>query len=317
MKVISIQEVVVTIADTATTGTATITTVGNLAQSVVWGSYQISVFSAQTSSDNWQVDMWLSDASTVTIQRNGTVGTITANVFVIQFHSSVIIQKGTFSMATSGLVSNQTITAVNLAKSFSMHYWRITETGQTYDSGPAARQVSGVLTSTTNLQLERDNTATSSGPIDGHWWIAEDPGLTVTQQQFLKTTANPVTSTLASSRSVVLADTFLVASGRTQEPVWNDEGNCDLKLSSSTQVQVRDGFNNSETDIVEAYIVEDSALNVQQFQLANTSAASGTQAITSVDLSLSIVVPVMPPATLACTAWNNGQFDKRIIKFKF
>jgi hypothetical protein len=317
MKVVSVQEVTLTMTGTSSANSS-ITTVGNLAQSVVFGTWKMSSVTSVVPAQSITCDVWLSDASTVNIQRDGTQGTITATLYVVEFHSSVNVQKGTMSMTSSGTSDNVTITSVDLTKAFSNLYYRhgVESGSPSNDSDPETRLVANTLSSTTNLNFSRD---IGRGTINGHWFVVEDLGNTISQEVFVKNTSGTMNQSLGASRSVVLADTFIVGSLKSVEAVYNDEAICNVELTNTTNLQAQDGYNTSEADTMEIYIVENSNINVQTFTMSGTgfNGTSGTQAITSVDLSRSIIIPTIQTVGTVDTGYTNGNLDERFVEVHF
>ncbi len=318
MKVVNTEQITLTMTATTSQNATLATTVGNLSRSVVViAGVEFSDLTGETAADKFEVDAWLSNASTVNVQRNAGTGTCTVTLHVIEFASSVAVQKGTFSMASATATDNQTITAVNQANAFAYFSCRMDETTPTAndDSDPDTALISLGISTTTNLLFTR---AAGQGAVNGHWWVAEDAGATVTEEstEHNNNAATQVFS-LGASRSVVLADTFLVSSQHSVETRYNDEARNDIRLSSATQLEMRDGYSTLEADTAKTFVIEDTALAVQHFQLSNVSAVSGTQAITSVDRTRSIILPCAHSGMATSSDFTDGNIDGRFIRFKF
>lgn len=316
MKIVSVQEVDITM--TGTSQTASITTVGDLSRSVVVGTWEVSPLTGNILADSLEVDMWLSDASTITIQRNGSDGTITATVFVIEFHSSVNVQKGTFTMADDVNSTNVTLSALTIANSFAMVFKRETETSSfTRDSSPAARHQGFRITTTTNLLIERVGNASATSTVNGHWWVVEDTDLDVTTEILSHSGASPNAHTLGASRSVVMADTFIVASMKTPEEQWNDEGNANIELVSTTAIETTDAYNTAEVETINAQVIEDSDLIVQHKKITTGTPITGTQSITSVDLTRAVIFPTFKSGNASNAASSQTTIHLRYMRLSF
>lgn len=318
MKVVNTEQITLTM--TATTSqTATLaTTVGDLSRSVVVvAGVEFSNLTGEIAAAKFEVDAWLSNASTANVQRNDGTGTCTVTLHVIEFDSSVTVQKGTFSMASATATDNQTISAVTLANAFAYFTCRMDETTPTAgdDSDPDTALISLGISTTTNLLFTR---TAGQGAVNGHWWVAEDTGATVTQETTAHNNNSPTQLfNLGASRSVVLADTFIVSSQHSVETRYNDEARNDIRLSSTTQLEMRDGYNTAEADTAKTFVIEDSALSVQHFQIANSNAVSGTQAITSVDRTRAIIMPCTHLGMAPSSDYTDGNIDGRFFRFKF
>lgn len=315
MLVVNVEQIDISLSTIQTSNTATLTdTIGTLANAVVFASWEMSNVTGEISSSECECDFWLSDTSTLNIQRNDTKGSITATCFVVEFDSSVTVQKGTFSISSSGETDDITLTAVVLADSFAWGYARMDESSiSADDSDPNHRLLTFDLTTTTNLQVER---VQGSGAVNGHYYVVEDAGNTV--NNFESIHDNGVfTETATFSPAVTLAETFLVTSQRSTESRYNDEAVNTIKLSSTTQVEMRDLFGSTEDDTFVNFIVSNSALDVQHFNAENTGSLSATQTITSVDRTYSIVKPTIKSGHLANNTYTDGNLDSRYVRYKF
>jgi hypothetical protein len=316
MKVVSVEEIDITMTGSSNTATLS-TTVGDLSQSVVVGTWEMASIASHIGAESIMCDLYLSNTSTLTIERGEASGaTITATCFVIEFDSSVVVQKGTFSMGAAVTTDNVTVTAVDLGKAFSAAYYKHAfEAVGSSDSDPDTRMVSNALTTTTNLAFVRD---AGTGAVDGHWWIAEDSNSTITRETLVKDVNNEMAQHLAASRSVVLADSFLIGSQSSVNVEYNDEATCDVRFSGTTGLRFSDGFNSSDADTLEVYVVEDTALTVQEFTLTGSdTATSFTKTITSTDLTLSIILPTMINQGTVDTGFNPGNLDERFVRASF
>ncbi len=318
MKVVNTEQITLTMTATTSQNATLVTTLGNLSRSVVViVGVEFTNLTGEIAAAKIDVDAWLSNASTVNVQRNDGTGTCTVTLHVIEFDSTVTVQKGTFSMASATATDNQTIAAVTLANAFAYFSCRMDETTPTAgdDSDPDTALISLGINTTTNLLFTRTS---GQGAVNGHWWVAEDAGATVTEESTAhNNNAATQAFSLGASRSVVLADTFLISSQHSVEARYNDEARNDIRLSSTTQLEMRDGYSTSEADTAKTFVIEDTALAVQHFQIANSSAASGTQAITAVDRSRAIIMPCAHIGMAPSSDYTDGNVDGRFFRFKF
>jgi hypothetical protein len=134
----SIQQVSITIASSATTGTATITSVDTSKAYINWAGNTTAATSGAGTQDFPRVT--LTNATTVTATRNtSTSAAVVVNVFVIEGTSNLIgsIQQGTITIS-SGTSNTATITSVDTSRSVVFYNGNTTTNGDyecTYDSG--------------------------------------------------------------------------------------------------------------------------------------------------------------------------------------
>lgn len=113
----------------------------------------------------------VTDSTTITFTRASTGGTVVIEIswYVVEFSSGVTVQRG--SELIDAATKNVTITAVDLAKSFPLISFSIVGAKYNLDDNVKAK-----LTSTTNLELNGDNTF-GVGTVE--WQVIEFDGSSV------------------------------------------------------------------------------------------------------------------------------------------
>ena len=162
----SVQQITVTIAAGATTGTTTITSVDTTKTYLEMQGQTAQVSTMAT--DTVLATAVLTNATTVTATRqtSDASNAITLGVTVVEFVSAAIqsMQSGTIAIASSGLTNTATISAVVLANSVVVH------NGQTFGSttdnaNPARTRAHLVLTNTTTVTATRTTASTSATTV--------------------------------------------------------------------------------------------------------------------------------------------------------
>ena len=163
----SVQTGTVTISDTNTFVTDTITSVDT--------SKSLLLFSNRLGSDvplepnHGMVSGELTSGTTVRFERKGSTGTITVNYYVAEFSSGVTVERGDVDI--SAATTNVTITSVDTAKSFPIISMRTT--GSLYSRDDFFR---ADITTSTNLQLSAN---TFGGTPTVEWQVVEYTDCTI------------------------------------------------------------------------------------------------------------------------------------------
>lgn len=153
----SVQQGTVSIANGASTGTATVSATTN---GVVFFLHTSSA-SSSSSAVNFEYTVDLS-GTTVTATRNSSTGAMTLGYVVVDFQSAVIqsIQTRSVTMATSATTVNDTISAVTMANA--MIVWNGVFTAISSESDYNYRLA---MTTTTNVALTRTGTSTTTRTV--------------------------------------------------------------------------------------------------------------------------------------------------------
>lgn len=194
----SVQSGTTTIASGTSSATVTITAVTT--------SHAFVVFSARLGSTiadpvDGQVSGQITNATTLTFARKGTVGNINIKWYVAEFPSGVTVQRGAQDIA--GATTNITITSVDTTKSFVLISARTTGSTFGRDDYFEAR-----LTSATNLQLNIAGLGATSPTVE--WQVVQYTDSSVQSGQVSFATTD--TSKTASVTSVDTSKSWLIYS---------------------------------------------------------------------------------------------------------
>lgn len=308
MQITSLQEVRFT--GTGTSGNTTITsvTVGNTFLVV---SYSFSSSPTTFTPDQHYPEVWLSDSTTLNWQRDDDTDgtTIQLTVYVVEV-SSATVQSG--QTTVTGTSNTGSVTAVDLADTFLVGTFRTTSSATGSAEGePDEAITSWRFTSTTVVTCAKQGTGSTSVV---RWYAVESTDLTVQSGTLNVNSTSGVTDTIT---GVTLADTFLVGSHDSNEPSYiNDEGVIYCDLSSTTTVRGRVGFG-SATNNYRYFVVERSTQSVQTFGNSVANASSGSDTVTAIDQSLTIVVRTVLTGGCNTDSYQSGFADTRFLEHWF
>ena len=139
----SVQSGISTIANTATSTTATLSPSVDLTKSFLMFSIQVN----NTRPDDTQISGEITNSTTLTFARIATAGAITIRWYVAEFSSGVTVQRGSEAITGSPPI-DVTISAVTLSKSFPII--SMAQGGSTYNADDFMK---AKITTTTNLEL--------------------------------------------------------------------------------------------------------------------------------------------------------------------
>lgn len=286
--ILSVEKFSMTMADGVTSVTANL-----VASDITALTPRVSYRNTSGVEQGWNdmtVDVeFLTGPNRVQLTRNAGDGEIQAKVVVTEWDTAgdIAIQTGSFSMTGASLAV--TITALtDLTKSFATFGYETTQ-GTDID----ANFVRAMLTTTTNLQLTR---ISSTGTIDGHWWVVEDGGsnFDVQRVQALSMTSTSADATITSidtAKTLVMCSQAGTSGGENPDDVAMG-----FLFDDTTFRTTRDA--NAGTVTVDAFIITWSVADVA-VQRGTITMGSGvstaTQANTAVNLSNSFVhCPMVP-----------------------
>lgn len=292
----SVQEVSITIATSATTGTAAISAVGSLAFIIPqgWTSNDTSTYGTGGAGFCGRVDLTSTTQITATRGLADASFTTTVNCIVIDPTSSLVqsVQQGTVALSN---VSTNTgsITSVDLTRSFIVYLGMSMD-----DTTSNARRAVGktVLTSATvvtcsvNQSISVGKTATF-----GYVVVQLQAAACQSVQQFsLSVEADASLTYDQTISAVVTANTLIIWNGQLCDGTnWNNLA-CYLSLTSTTNVRAtRQGSGASGTlGAMQFFVVEFKTgvlKSMQRGQIALASVASNTATISAVTTSKTAV----------------------------
>lgn len=188
-----------------TTDTVTIDSV-DLSRTFVMTSSRINHF------ENWgathNVRGVLDDATTLRLQRSASDNTATASSCVVQMPDGVAVQSGETTI--SGLSEDETLTAVDLSRSFVVMRGSTPDPGDFSGVNRRRGWVSGRFPDNETLRLERGS---SSGDATYAWYVVEWPGVDVSHHSLALEGTNLVDQETIDNAS----NSFVVGAFRTSD----------------------------------------------------------------------------------------------------
>lgn len=246
----AIQKGTITISAGNTSNTATITSVDT---GKTYVTYTMASDTASTASDATAC-LVLTNSTTLTASRVGTNGTITIVYNVVEFLSGVNVQRGTLDdSAWSGVPTNSvnvTLSTIDTTKSWPiLSIARAGGTNYNGNGSPAA-----VITSSTQLQIKRNSTASSTGLFVA-WQVVEYQDCSVVSGNFTWSTTtieNASISAVTINKCALFVTVFRDDTTSTQ---FLPDTALTAELTSTTNVRFRRGAN-SALGVVYWYLVE-------------------------------------------------------------
>jgi|CXWL01.1.fsa_nt_gi hypothetical protein len=187
------------------------------------------------------------------------------------------VQSGTASFTTT--TTDVTITSVDLTKAVLFFSYRVN------NNTIAQIMVKGQISSATNVHFER---ITGGATVDIAWYVAEfHSGVTV--QRAANTHASATTNVTITA--VTLAQAFPVFSYMNDGSTWGNDDQVTAQLTSTTNLQLVAAAALNTVNALEWQVADYRGATVETGTTTlNAGSASTTQAITSVDLTRSIVM---------------------------
>lgn len=303
----SIQKVTVTIAASATSGTATITSV-TTANAFCWwqGSYATtSTFAAEAH----LASVTLTNATTVTATRNTSdSGTVVVQVTVVEFNTGIIqsIQQGTVAIGNGATSNTATITSVTQGNAFVMFQ------GQTFgaatdDTNLARCFGNVVLTNATTVTASRTTASTTTLTV-GFVVVEFVAGILQSNSQAVSAAMSSANATITSVTAVDKRYSTLIYGGALSTITTASTGSLPYSLlGGAGQTFSATSVNGCTAKVT---VIEFAAANVKSIQrnlltiVANS--ASNTQTINSVDTTKSVVNFIGWAASTTQTAADSG-----------
>ena len=273
---------------TGTSGTQSITSV-NHAKAVVKVTYSFDSSPTTFTPDQFQVRFWLSNATTLNWARDddtdGTTVQVTAEVVLYGDDTTVQIGSTTLSGSTSTTASPSSVTT---SQSWIYSTQSTDSSAAGSEEGNPAQAFVGVeLTNSTTITFRKGNSTASTTT---QWYLISSSTLSVQRGSLGITSTSGNTTTIS---SVTLSQTFLFGTYQSAEVEYvNDEGAIYCDLQNSTTVRGRVGFAGA-TNTYYYQVVSDSAQSVQTFGDSVANSATGSDSPSSIDESLSFVLPTV------------------------
>jgi|GEM_PF-4972260 len=276
----SVQQVTITIANGATTGTATITGVVTANTDIVWGG--IYHGDSGATMDSFACSITLTNTTTVTATRNtSAVGTLTVQATVVEYTAIALasaIQYGTITLGSTVTTNTATITAVTTANAV------IGFLGYTTNNSTTAANTnvpSVELTNTTTVTAKR-NTGTGSVTV-GFVVINHDPAAIKSIQNRTVALSGTTTSDTDTVTAVKPENSILRYGGYYTDNASNLVSLSSLSLTNATSVTIARSYNTSCARNIRYQVVEYNDYVLKTKKNAATSISSGTSATTTVN----------------------------------
>jgi hypothetical protein len=244
-----------------------------------------------------QLDACVNSISEVILQR-GRTGTgfhVNATVSVAQFSPSTTVYKGIWSMNTTSMAQDVSISNSNIvctsSNTFMFHHIQtdsIITNGA--DGAPVDRDISLEFLNPSSIHFQRYNA--SRGNAQGHWYVVTHPDISV----FHGTMINQTGDTTSPIGFVVdTSTTFILASHRSSAVTYNQEGGWRFYINPATNSDVvTQAWYGGETTptAVHYQLIQHPNLYVQQ-KLIRAVDSSNATSITPVDINRSIAISTL------------------------
>lgn len=280
----SVEKVAITIGASASSNTATISSVDTSRTSLVWGGQVTS----NTTTEDASLDMGtvtLTNATTVTANRNSAgATTLTVYATVVQWRSSAVqsVQFGTLTLTTTQASNTATISSVtttNAAVFFLGNYNALT--------GVLRNAANCILdlTNATTVTATR-NTGTSTTVVCRFCVVEFKTGILNSNTQKVAFSESTLDSNTATITAVTVGQTMLAYGGQTGQYSSSMNGSyiARVYLSSTTTVTYERASAGAGQININCTVVEFKAASIQNVQRGNsTSVLDGnTQADTTI-----------------------------------
>jgi len=308
----SIQEVEVTIASSAASGTATIASV-DTANSVVFFGYGIfggqkHTQAAQVAIDRCVASVDLTNSTTVTAQREVSIAfALTIQLTVVEFTAAAIdsIQAGSITITDPATSNTDTIASVTASRSVVLYNGATgTSTIGSYDRVLTNLSVTNATTITATRDTTTDNCTVNYTVIE----FAS--GITDSVQEFtIAITSDVATTNTATISSVATGNSAIFPGGlRTPDSSFTvDDESTRVDLTNATTVTAtRDTASASDT-LIAGTVVEFASANIASIQRGTATIGAAETSVdvtvTSVDTSKSLL------NSMSCTSDSGSEID--------
>ncbi len=240
-------------------------------------------------SDDWAsvyIDVYLTAGSppTVTIERIGSTGDITASIFIIEFNgTNVEVTQGTFDIESGELTTQEAFIIITLTKSFATFFYKISADG---DDNYDHTTLQCWFSDSTHIDWER---TWVFSVITGHYYIAEAQGTEFTTEAIGIELDNTETSDTQTISEVTMAKTMIVANCNAEVGLdYVNRGGIRVWLTDSTTVTAEHFACSASAMHVKGWVVEFAAssnISVQRglFSYANSDAQESTDILVIVE----------------------------------
>lgn len=283
-----VQQVSITIANGATSGTATITAAVGTAFIIFQGS---TFTQAGVSSTKSRVRVELTNSTTVTAYRNATdTSTCTVNAVVVDATSSLVtsVQTGTISLSAGVASNTATISSVNTSNT------AIVNLGSTASPTTLGLNSSSAVLSLTNATTVTAKVNGAGGVPTIGYCVIEFQGAVLNQavQGFTDTAAPSTTTRTHTITSVDVNNTMCFFAGMYSSGTSAATGYQDGTLTNATTFTINTSANPFITLNYGVFVVEFVpgvlAQNAQRGEISIAAGTSGTATITSVNTANAI-----------------------------
>lgn len=282
----SIQTFEITIGTSATSNTATITSVTTGNSVIFFNGFTTT--NSGTTIREYAARVELTNGTTVTAYRDtsSATHTVTARGTVVEFESAAIssIQHGTVTVGASNTGGTATISSVTTSRSV-LFYLGVTNTTSTTSSNVVHCRID--LTDATTVTATR-NTSTSAVLTVGYIVVEFASGITQSVQPRSVTLTSNGTSSTDTITSVTTGNTMLIYNGVTSGNTTLANFMYNLQLTSATQVTLARTGTSTSTRTINYTAVEFASGMISTVQRGTTAISSVTSAdttITSVNTS--------------------------------
>lgn len=286
----SIQQVEITIATSATTGTATISAVNTANAVIIWGGCRTTDTLGLANQDMARIDLTNSTTVTATRSTLSLTDTVIVCATIVEFTSAAItsVQYGNISFSTVQTTKTATISSVNTSYAVVLYLGVASaNTGSTTSSIYTGLQ----LTNSTTVTATR-NSAGGFADTVGYCVVEFASALIQSVQAGTMTSTSSATTMTATITSITTANTVLLYDGATTASNNDRNSMFYLTLTNSTTVTATRVQTGTSTRTVYFFALEFKSgilKSKQSGTTALTSSTSNTSSITSVNTAKAFI----------------------------
>lgn len=259
----SVQEFTILIGTSATSNTATITSVDTSRSLIVWGGLSSNATTANPAITSARVT--LTNGTTVTAVRNtaDATDTVTVSGTVVQFNSCAVssVEYGTVSIAAASATGTAAISSVTTTNS-AVQFLGVSSDGTSVDYGRTGARLN--ITSSTQVTATRSTTTTAN--IVVAFAVVQFTSTVLnsnTQENTMSVTGTSDTNTIT---SVTVGQTWLVYGGQNGAYSASSNGQFFIKTYLTNGTTITSTCTTSHAWAVTATVVEFKAAYIQSVQ---------------------------------------------------
>lgn len=241
---VNVQQGTISIADTATTGTASITAVTLSKAFAIHTMREGMTQSADPNgTDDYLSELVFNSTTQLGATRDNVSGDLTGHYYVVEcIGTEFSVQTATPALTASGTSGDDTITAVVAAKTF------LVTSMLPLEGGPGSRDMAAWahLSSTTNVNLSRDGGGGISGAISSTIFAVECANTEWSVERFQpnfatsETTDNTAITSVDTARSAIVPGTYSnMSTAHVNDTLNRDDYQVGLDLSTATNARAR------------------------------------------------------------------------------